>query len=108
MIRGTTPTISIDCGGTDLTEWDSVWLTFEYPGGRLTKTGADISVDHDGVSCTLAQADTLAFPENGRVKVQLRAERGNGASAIACDVMSFTAREVLLEEVIPLSATEGA
>lgn len=104
MIRGTTPTITIDTGGTDLTEWDSVWLTFEHSGGQITKTGADLSVDEDGVSCTLTQADTLAFPENGRVKVQLRAERDSGASAIACDVMSFSAREVLLEEVIPLSA----
>lgn len=104
MIRGTTPTITIDTGGTDLTEWDSVWLTFEHSGGQITKTGADLTVTQDGISVKLTQSDTLSMPENGRVKVQLRAERDSGASAIACDVMSFSAREVLLEEVIPLSA----
>lgn len=105
MIRGTTPTITIT--GIDATDWDSVWLTFEHAGGQLTKTGEALETTSDGVAVKLSQADTLSFPEGCVVKVQLRAERDAGDTAIACEVMRFTAGEVLLEEVIPLAQEGG-
>ena len=102
MIRGTTPTITITVG-CDLTGYD-VFVTFEWYSGQLTKTGDDLTVtagEESVVTVPLTQGDTLAFPEDKTVKVQLRAVKDG--DAIATEVGTFTASEVLLEEEIPPS-----
>ena len=101
MIRGTTPTVEITVG-CDLTGHD-VYVTFEWYSGQLTKSGADLEIDagdESTVTVALTQADTLAFPEDKTVKVQLRAVKDG--QAIATEVGTVTASEVLLEREIPI------
>lgn len=101
MIRGTTATVTIEVG-CDLTGYDC-YATFEWDRGQLTKSGDQLEVEGGSVSTVtvhLSQADTLSFPENRTVKVQLRAVKDG--DAIATEVGTLTASEVLLEEEIPL------
>ena len=101
MIRGTTPTVTIEVG-CDLTGYDC-YATFEWDRGQLTKSGDALEVVGGAVSTVtvrLTQADTLSFPEDRTVKVQLRAVKDG--DAIATEVGTLTASEVLLEEEIPL------
>ena len=101
MIRGTTPIITLTVD-TDLTGWE-VYVTFEWYAGQLTKSGEDLQItggDTSTVEVHLTQADTLAFPEDKTVKVQLRAVKDG--EAIATEVGTITASEVLLEDEIPL------
>lgn len=108
MRRGTTPTVTltvkgIDGGDCDLTNAD-IYVTFadkKKSNVILTKSTNDegVSVElvdnYTVVKIVLTQADTLSFKMNSRVRVQLRAKKGQ--KAIASDIGEFTMEEILLD-----------
>ena len=112
MIRGTTPTVTIAAQisphrfsyRSDLPpgRYTAEVSARDVAGNAVTKTwtfdvvGGAVST----VTVHLSQADTLSFPEDRTVKVQLRAVKDG--DAIATEVGTLTASEVLLEEEIPL------
>lgn len=103
MIRGTTPTIVI---GTDmdLSSATAIYITFsQYLSARkeVVRVDRDISniiVGSDSISCTLSQAETLAFSV-GDVEVQIRAKFSDG-SVVASNIMTATMAKALKDEVI--------
>lgn len=75
MIRGTTPTFTlrITNGGDDLdlTQASGVYVTIRQNGRVITKTGDDISIAAQSVSCWLTQEESLSFRENIEAEVQI-------------------------------------
>ena len=110
VIPGTTPDVSVKLHDTDLTGL-LVYLTFEHRRGEMTKHGSDVSVvvDTDAgtgetysiVSTSLTQAETLGFPEDSTVKIQVRACNADGSVAVATYAGEFPTDEVLLAREIP-------
>ena len=101
MRRGTTPTFqfSIDF---DLTDWD-VYVTFTQGSNRLlTRKDAVIAATEDGCTVTveLTQEETLAF-KVGKASAQVRAEKNDGADAVATTIFDFTVGDILLNGEIP-------
>ena len=112
IIRGTTPTVNITGLDKDLSSWN-VYVTFEWDSyvnhsherGQITKHGTPVTVTSTQVSVALSQADTLAFPEKGTVKVQIKAYKSGDVVATNADDPAswFYAGTALLEEEIPLT-----
>lgn len=75
MIRGTTPTFTlrITNGGDDLdlTQASGVYVTIRQNGRVITKTGDDISIAAQSVSCWLTQEESLSLRENYTAEVQI-------------------------------------
>ena len=75
MIRGTTPTFTLNItnGGADLdlTEASTVYITVRQNGVTITKTGDDLSVEAQSVSCWLTQNESLQLKESTDAEVQL-------------------------------------
>lgn len=75
MIRGTTPTFTlrITNGGDDLdlTQASGVYVTIRQNGRVITKTGDDISIAAQSVSCWLTQEESLSLRENMEAEVQI-------------------------------------
>lgn len=108
MRRGTTPTVTltikgVDGGVCDLTDAD-IYVTFadkKKSNVILTKSTNDDGVsvnlvdDYSVITIILTQADTLAFKTGAKVRVQLRAKKGN--KAIASDIGEFMMEEILLD-----------
>lgn len=75
MIRGTTPTLTLTVGPSslDLTQADEVLVSFRRQGqteNTITKSGADVSVSGNVVSCWLTEEESLAITE-GSAGVQV-------------------------------------
>ena len=107
MKRGTTPTVLLkvtsgDGESCDLTSF-RIFVTFEGTDSKITKEGEDISVsvveDHTELTIKLTQEETLSFRNGDRVRVQLRCVDDEG-NALASNIGSFHADEILLEGVI--------
>ena len=106
MRRGTTPTVRLtvksDLSPIDLTGYE-LHVTFESDGVQIVKreTDLDISIEKEVtvISVKLSQEDTLAFDENRKVRVQLRAKDREG-NAIASGIAEFMVREILEDGVI--------
>ena len=108
MRRGTTPTVTLTVKGAnggicDLTDAD-IYVTFadrKKSNVVLTKSTNDNGVtvslvdNYSVIRIVLTQADTLSFKVGSRVRVQLRAKKGD--KAIASDIGEFTMEEILLD-----------
>lgn len=91
MVRGTTPTICFRLPiQANTFEW--VYITFAKQGGSiiLEKTKNDCSLEGCKILCTLTQAETLSFPTNCNIEIQIRAKTAAGnavaSNIIVCDV----------------------
>ena len=98
MRRGTTPTITVhvDADITDL----NVYLAFRVGSKLLVKSGNDLTVtagenNSTDISVTLTQEDTLGFNAGGDCEVQIRAEKLDGAVAIATTIGTIPVRRIL-------------
>lgn len=99
MRRGTTPT-HIFGTDLDLTDAEVIYVTYQQNGNTLLElTGDRIVVAADHIEVELTQLDTLAFRQNEKVYIQIRARFSDG-SAVASNVIETTARMILKEGVI--------
>lgn len=117
MRRGTTPTIvaKVNADISDMT----IYLAFRiskvkggsksscgssYNKDLMVFTGDRLSVDyHDDktyISCKLTQEETLKFPENSIIEVQVRAVKYDGDVAIATTIATVDAKRILQEGVL--------
>ena len=69
IARGVTPTFVLTFEDVDLTEADSVYVTFSFNGKTLTKTGEALVVEAQQISVFLTQKETLRFPV-GIIEIQ--------------------------------------
>lgn len=98
--RGTTPTflLTFSDEGLDLTEAQSVYVTFRMGGRAITKTGEDLVVEAKQITVSLTQAESLVFPD-GKVKVQANWVFPDGGRA-ASTVCLCSLTEQLLPKVV--------
>lgn len=101
IYRGTTPSITLDIAGVDLSDaavWPTVIVTVEN--GRNTfdvlRDKLTIAKTDNGCSVTLAltQAQTLLMHKLQRTLVQLRAKDAEG-NAIATEIASVTVDDIV-------------
>lgn len=95
IYKGTTPTFNFSvCLDTTLIDLDNTHIVFTSGSGKADKSGSDIIVGDDSLSCSLTAEDTLAF--NGtKCFIQILATMQNGqkpASAIMSIPVSSTLR----------------
>lgn len=84
----------------DLTGYDTVILTLEDSAGtQIDVTGPALTVASGTVTAQLTQAQTLALKE-GRLKLQLRASRSGGATAMASNIMQGELTHILKDGAI--------
>lgn len=100
MFRGTTPTIEIKVEtDMDFNDIQKLWLTFKTQTQEVTKQLDEVQLDNENktITCTLSQTDTLMFPDDSRVEVQLRGlsvVQGD-SKAWASDIGATTAKRIL-------------
>ncbi len=104
MIRGTTPTLTLTVGPDtlDLSQADSVYVTVRRGDTIVTKTGTDISVSGNVVSCWLTEEESLSVSE-GAASIQVNwvyTEDGVEKRAASVVVGINIGRQLLLEELI--------
>lgn len=99
MYRGTTPTHTF-ATDIDLTLAEVIYITYEQQGKELIeKEKEDITVESDSLTIKLTQEETLAFDTIADVKIQIRVRFPDG-TALASNIMSVPAREILKDGVI--------
>ena len=105
MIRGTTPTLTltVDDTGTDFQYADSVYVTIKQGDNIITKTGTDLSVSGQSVSCWLTETESLSLKENAEAFVQVNwtyTEGGGTVKRAATNVQSIHIGYQLMSEEI--------
>lgn len=93
ITRGTTPQVTCNVSGIDLTQFACYVSIGSTNHPKVTISGDAVSVSYDGtdsaVTFTMTQAQTLALHE-GQTSVQLRAVKNGHAVAsgeVRCDVL---------------------
>ena len=99
MRRGTTPTIEINVNGCDLSEFDTIYVTFKQGDVEVTYDNSEIDIEESRISFSLKQEDTLKFNSELFVYVQLRAVNKKGV-AIASNIKHISVEDILKEGVI--------
>lgn len=94
MIRGTTPTITIEVD-QDCTAFELLEVTFSQADEViLTKKINDCAIDGNNITVNLTEEETLLFDcHKNPVKIQIRA--GIGKSRLASNIMHTTAEMIL-------------
>jgi len=98
MRRGSTPknTFKVDL---DLTE-AVVFVSYEQDGQVIVeKTGEDLTITPNEITCILTQEDTLAF-RPGEVNIQLRYVMTDG-TADASNIIRAQVESIIKDGVIP-------
>lgn len=104
MIRATTPTLTlriINNPDIDLTQATNVYVTIASPVSTITKTGPDVEVEAQSVSCWLTQEETLSFRQ-GDAEVQLNwtYADADGTKRAATRIKKVNIGRQLLPEVV--------
>ena len=99
VARYTTPTFQLVFteDGLDLTQAESVYVTFEQGKTKITKTGTDLTVREKQISIWMSQEETAKF-KTGVVDVQ--ANWMIAGNRVASDIMRVNISGQLLTEVI--------
>lgn len=103
MYQGTTPAVSYEIKGYDLTD-ATIFVSFKSGSEVLTKTGSDVVAAYDSESqistiiCQLTQEETLAI-KSGGVKTQIRFIYENG-QAYATNIKGLEMNSVIFRDVI--------
>lgn len=100
MRRGTTPVLTINVNGIDVSEFSSIYITFEQGAKEITKEIDDVTLDTENnrIIVSLSQSETLSF-KDGELKVQLRAITNQG-KAVASTIKKLDVGHILKEGVI--------
>ena len=107
MIRYTTPTITLEVEGIDLTDNEDVYVSFEQGSRELTKSGNDLNISAETQGQTtistivvvLTQEETASFVEARNVAVQVNYINASGVRD-ATGIVSVGVGRNLLDEVI--------
>ncbi len=102
MTRGTTPTHTFTLPDNLKTATlSAVYITYAQRGETvLEKTLSDVTINSGVITCTLTQADTLAFGVKNqvcncdKVNIQVRIKTSDG-TAMASDIMRIPVMDVL-------------
>lgn len=103
MYRGTTPSLSLDIDGYDLSDY-TIFVTIVQNNKIIDLTGDRLNVTYypdrnsTNILLTLSQVETLTLSD-GYVKLQLRAIDSD-KNCIASDIKSFSIKQILKEGVI--------
>lgn len=108
MYQGTTPTLTLNVEGADLTD-KTAFVTIRCGNYSLTKTGEDVAVSYaEGVSTVvirLTQRETLLMLEEyATVQIRFIDENGN---ADATNKATFEVQESLYSAVIEYEGVDG-
>lgn len=97
MRRGTTPVVKVNIKGIEVSELQSLYLTFDQGDIQITKKTEDLTIDTEdnSIKAHLSQQDTLEFGD-GNVKIQLRAVTKDGI-AVASSIKSKPIGEILMD-----------
>ena len=95
--RGTTPTFSLTLTDVDLTQADSVYVTFAQGRTVITKTGDDLTVSATAIEVALSQEETLRFYSG---HVQIQANWIVSGLRFATDIAQYAFTRQLLQEVL--------
>lgn len=105
MIRGTTPTFTlrITNGGDtlDLTQASGVHVTIRQNGQIITKTGDDISIAAQSVSCWLTQEESLSLRENMDAEVQINWTYGDSETGTAKRAATIPKHMRIIRQLYP-------
>lgn len=97
--RGTTPT-NVFSVNLDLTEAETVYLTYEQFGKvAIEKQKEDMTIEAEQVSVTLTQDETLSLIPGEKVEIQFRAKFADGA-AVASNIIGTCTKDILKDGVI--------
>lgn len=101
MIRATTPTFTLTVGdqSIDLSQASNVYVTVTQGARKVTKTGADLTIDGNVVQCTLSQTESLYFKPGSTADIQVNWIYGTVRAAT--EVISVPVGNQLLPEVLP-------
>lgn len=102
MTRGTTPTHTFTLpDGLKTATLSALYITYAQRGTTvLEKTLSDVTINNGVITCTLTQADTLAFKVvdqycgGDKVDIQVRLKTSDG-TAMASDIMRIPVQDVL-------------
>ena len=101
IYRGTTPSITLQVTGVDLSlqdTWPVVVVTLKNGGTEIDFQRDLLVIEHTDTGCSVAfaltQVQTLAFDYMKKVSVQLRAKDASGR-AIATDIASVTVDDII-------------
>lgn len=99
--RGTTPTFTLtfrESADIDFTAAKSVFVTFSYGKGTVTKTDDELTLTKNTIGVLLSQRETLSFPI-GDVEIQANWVTQDG-KRIASEVVKYKVTKQLLEKVV--------
>lgn len=98
--RGVTPTFTLKFNeeDLDLTQVQSVYVTFSYGKGKITKDIESLDVRENEIDVFLSQSETLSFPV-GIVEIQVNWVYNNGVRG-ASDCVSYRFSKQLLDKVV--------
>lgn len=101
IYRGTTPSITLQVTGVDLSfqdTWPVVVVTLKNGGTKIDFQRDLLVIEHTDTGCSVAfaltQVQTLAMDSMKQVSVQLRAKDASGR-AIATDIASVTVDDII-------------
>lgn len=103
MYQGTTPAVSYEIKGYDLSN-ATIYVSFKRGNEVLTKSGNDVVAAYDSdadistIVCQLTQEETLAI-RSGGVQTQIRFIYENG-QAYATDIKTLEMKSVIYTDVI--------
>ena len=93
VFRGTTPTFNFSvCLDTSLVDLENTHIVFTSGPGLVDKSGDDITISDQTLSCTLTQDDTMSF-KGRQVNIQILVSMTSGqkpASSIMTIPVSST------------------
>ena len=99
MVQATTPTFTLTLpNSVNLEEAQSVYFTFMQNGLTITKTGEDLTIDHNEVEVYFSQADTVQMTV-GQARLQLNWVY-NGGERACSNIVTIEVTKNLLNEVL--------
>lgn len=105
MIRYTTPIITLEVEGVDLTANRDVYVTIEQGSNKLTKSGTDLTVSYNSqteissIGFTLSQEESASFSWGKACQLQVNFISNAGARD-ATNIVTIDVMRNLLDEVL--------
>lgn len=96
LYKGTTPTFNFSvCLDTSLLNLTETHIVFTSGSGLVDKSGTEIIVGENSMSCSLLQSDTLSFTGT-QVNIQILCTMNNGQK-VASVIMTMPISDTLYE-----------
>ena len=101
IIKGTTPSVTIDIEGVLLSEYDWIHIALNQANKQKVwkSEDNDLVIEGNSVTFFMSQEDTLFF-RNGSTKIQFNAGSNDGGQRVASEVQPFNAFDENLEDEV--------